>query len=156
MDYHRQNRVDIRIVRIFNTYGPRMDREDGRVLSNFIVQALRGEPITLYGKGSQTRSFCYVDDLIDGMIGVMEQEKTIGPVNLGNPTEISVKELAEMVLRATGSRSQIVEKPLPADDPRRRRPDISLAEEIIGWLPKIPLEEGLDKTIRYFREELGV
>ena len=155
MDYHRQNMVDIRIVRIFNTYGPRMNPQDGRVLSNFVVQALEGQPITLYGTGQQTRSFCYVDDLIDGMIRMMDQEASIGPINLGNPVEIAMRELAERVLRATGSRSTIVERPLPKDDPRRRQPDIGLAKKVLGWEPRVPLEEGLAKTIRFFRELLG-
>ena len=155
MDYHRQNNVDIRIVRIFNTYGPRMDSQDGRVLSNFVVQALRAEPLTLYGKGNQTRSFCYVDDLIEGMIRMMNQQKTVGPINLGNPREISMKALARMVLKATGSRSRIVTKPLPKDDPRRRKPDISLAKKYLAWSPQVPLEDGLEKTIDYFRGILG-
>ncbi len=155
MDYHRQNIVDIRIVRIFNTYGPRMNPQDGRVLSNFVVQALEGQPITLYGTGQQTRSFCYVDDLIEGMIRMMDQESSIGPINLGNPVEIAMRELAERVLRATGSRSTIVERPLPKDDPRRRQPDIGLAKKVLGWEPRVPLEEGLAKTIRFFRELLG-
>ena len=156
MDYHRQNGVDIRIVRIFNTYGPRMDPQDGRVLSNFVVQALKGEPITLYGGGHQTRSFCYVDDLIEGMIRMMDQEPVVGPVNLGNPLEITVRDLAERVLAATGSKSRIVERPLPKDDPRRRQPDITLARSLLGWEPRVSLEEGLSRTIGYFRSVLGL
>jgi len=150
-DYHRQNRVDIRVIRIFNTYGPRMLYNDGRVVSNFIVQALRGDDLTLYGDGSQTRSFCYVDDLIDGMIRMMDQDAEIGPMNLGNPGEFTVLELAEMVLRLTGSRSKLAFKPLPQDDPARRRPDISKAKAALGWEPKVALEDGLKETIAYFR-----
>ena len=153
-DYHRQNGVDIRVVRIFNTYGPRMNKADGRVVSNFIVQALRGEPLTVYGDGTQTRSFCYVDDLIDGMIRMMEAEDFIGPVNLGNPGEFTMTELAEKIITATGSKSEIVHKPLPGDDPAQRRPVIDLAREKLGWEPKIPLDEGLKKTVAYFRERL--
>jgi UDP-glucuronate decarboxylase len=149
-DYHWQNGVDIRVVRIFNTYGPRMLVNDGRVVSNFIVQALRGEPIALYGDGSQTRSFCYVDDLVSGMIAMMDCEGFTGPVNLGNPGEFTIRQLAEEVVRLTGSRSQLVFKPLPADDPTRRRPDISLAREKLGWEPTVSLEEGLKKAIAYF------
>jgi UDP-glucuronate decarboxylase len=151
MDYHRQNKVDIRIVRIFNTYGPRMHPNDGRVVSNFIVQALKGEPVTIYGEGTQTRSFCYVDDLVEGLIRMMRNEQTIGPVNLGNPTEITVKELAERVIQTTGSSSKIVAQPLPQDDPRKRKPDITLAKKYLGWEPRVPLEEGLRKTIEYFK-----
>jgi UDP-glucuronate decarboxylase len=154
MDYHRQNRVDIRIVRIFNTYGPRMAVDDGRVVSNFIVQALRGEPLTIYGDGRQTRSFCYVSDLIEGILRMMETGGIIGPVNLGNPAEFTIAELAERVLKFTGSKSKIVHKPLPEDDPVRRQPDISLAGDKLGWKPKISLEEGLPQTIAYFREKL--
>jgi UDP-glucuronate decarboxylase len=150
-DYHRQNAVDIRVIRIFNTYGPRMHFNDGRVVSNFIVQALRGDELTLYGDGSQTRSFCYVDDLIDGMVRMMNQNVEVGPVNLGNPGEFTVLELAELVLRLTGSRSKLAFKPLPQDDPTRRRPDITKAKATLGWEPKVPLEEGLKETIRYFR-----
>jgi len=156
MDYHRQNKVDIRIVRIFNTYGPRMAIDDGRVVSNFIVQALRAEPITVYGDGSQTRSFCYVADLIEGLLLMMEQDGFIGPVNLGNPGEFTISELAEKVIKLTKSKSRIIHKPLPSDDPVRRRPDISLAREKLGWEPKVPLEEGLARTIAYFREKLGM
>jgi UDP-glucuronate decarboxylase len=154
MDYHRQNKVDIRIVRIFNTYGPRMAIDDGRVVSNFIVQALRGEPITVYGDGSQTRSFCYVSDLIEGLCRMMELNGFVGPVNLGNAGEFTINELAEKVVRLSKSRSKIVRKPLPSDDPIRRRPDLSLAKEKLHWEPRISLEEGLAKTIEYFREKL--
>ncbi len=154
-DYHRQNNVDIRVIRIFNTYGPRMLVNDGRVVSNFIVQALRDEPITVYGDGSQTRSFCFVDDLVEGMIRMMSNEGDfIGPVNLGNPGEFTIRQLAELVIAQTGSGSKIVEKPLPPDDPVRRRPDISKAREKLGWEPTVPLEEGLSKTVRYFDELL--
>jgi UDP-glucuronate decarboxylase len=155
MDYHRQNRVDIRIARLFNTYGPRMAVNDGRVVSNFIVQALRGKPLTIYGDGCQTRSFCYVSDTIDGLVRLMETENFTGPVNLGNPEEFTVLELAESVLRLTGSRSSIVHLPLPQDDPVRRRPDITLARTKLGWAPKVPLKEGLERTIAYFRQKLG-
>jgi UDP-glucuronate decarboxylase len=154
MDYYRQNKVDIRIARIFNTYGPRMAIEDGRVVSNFIVQALRGEPLTVYGDGSQTRSFCYVSDLIRGLAGLMETEGLTGPVNLGNPGEFTILELAEKIVELTGSASKIVHKPLPSDDPTRRQPDISLAREKFGWEPKVPLDEGLAVTIEYFRKKL--
>jgi UDP-glucuronate decarboxylase len=153
-DYHRQNKVDIRVMRIFNTYGPRMHPNDGRVVSNFIVQALKGENLTLYGKGNQTRSFCYVDDLIDGMMRLMNQDAVIGPVNIGNPGEFTIKELAEQVIKLTGSKSGIVYKPLPSDDPRQRCPDIRLAREKLGWKPTIKLAEGLKKTIEYFRENI--
>jgi UDP-glucuronate decarboxylase len=154
-DYHRQNRVNIRVVRIFNTYGPRMDPNDGRVVSNFIVQALTGQDITVYGDGSQTRSFCYVDDLIEGLIRMMNAPDAFtGPVNLGNPSEFSMLELAERVIGRTGSRSQIVFKPLPQDDPLQRRPDISLAKKRLQWEPATELEEGLEKTIAYFKEIL--
>lgn len=155
MDYHRQNGVDIRIVRIFNTYGPRMAVSDGRVVSNFIVQALRDEPITVYGEGSQTRSFCYVSDMADAIIKMMNCEGFIGPVNLGNPGEFTVKELADMVVEMSGSKSQIVYRPLPEDDPVQRRPDISLAKEKLAWQPAVNLEDGLKKTIEYFRGALG-
>ena len=150
MDYHRQNKVDIRIVRIFNTYGPRMLPNDGRVVSNFIVQALNGEDITIYGDGSQTRSFCYVDDLIEGFVRMMNQDKIIGPVNIGNPGEFTMLELAKEVLELTGSKSKIVYKPLPGDDPKMRRPDITLAKSALKWKPTIPLRQGLEKTIVYF------
>jgi UDP-glucuronate decarboxylase len=155
MDYHRQNKVDIRIVRVFNTYGPRMAVDDGRVVSNFIVQALRGDPITIYGDGGQTRAFCYVSDLIEGIRRMMDQETSIGPINLGNPSEFTIIELAEKVVKMTGSRSKFVHKPLPSDDPVRRRPDISLAKAKLGWEPKVSLDEGLARTIEYFKETLG-
>ena len=152
MDYHRQNQVNIKIVRIFNTYGPRMAPDDGRVVSNFIVQALRGEDITVFGDGSQTRSFCYVDDMIDGLIRMMGTPKGfLGPVNLGNPAEFTILELAEILIRMTGSRAKIVFKPLPQDDPTQRKPDITLAQKKLGWQPRVSLEEGLAKTIEYFR-----
>ena len=153
-DYHRENKVDIRVIRIFNTYGPRMLADDGRVVSNFIVQALKGEDLTIYGDGTQTRSFCFVDDLLEGMMGIMEQETTVGPVNLGNPTEFTIRELAEKVLEKVGSSSKLIEKPLPADDPMQRKPDISLAQKVIDWTPGIELDEGLDRTISYFRSLL--
>jgi UDP-glucuronate decarboxylase len=155
-DYHRQNNVDIRIVRIFNTYGPRMAADDGRVVSNFIVQALKGKDLTVYGEGTQIRSFCYISDLIDGLLRMMKAEDFSGPVNIGNPAEFSVLELAEKVLALTGSRSRIAHKPLPSDDPVRRCPDISLAKSKLGWEPRVGLEEGLRKTIAYFRENLGI
>jgi UDP-glucuronate decarboxylase len=152
MDYHRQNKVRIKIVRIFNTYGPNMHPNDGRVVSNFIVQALRGEDITIYGTGQQTRSFQYVDDLIEGMTGMMNcDDSFVGPVNLGNPDEFSMLELAEKVIALTGSKSRLVYRPLPADDPRQRKPDISLAREQLNWSPKVKLDEGLTKTIEYFK-----
>ena len=146
-DYHRENGVDIRVVRIFNTYGPRMNPDDGRVVSNFIVQSLRGEDITVYGDGSQTRSFCYVDDLIEGFLRLMEQEKTVGPVNIGNPGEFTMLELAELVLKKVGGKSKIVHQDLPADDPRQRQPDISLAKKYLEWQPTVRLEQGIEKTI---------
>ncbi len=149
-DYHRQNKVDIRVARIFNTYGPRMDPDDGRVVSNFIVQALRGEPITIYGEGNQTRSFCYVDDLVNGLIALMDCDDFTGPVNLGNPGEFTIAELANEVLAMTGSKSKIDYRPLPSDDPVRRQPDISLAKSKLNWQPAIPLQEGLKKAIAYF------
>jgi UDP-glucuronate decarboxylase len=155
-DYHRENKVDVRVVRIFNTYGPRMLADDGRVVSNFIVQALKGEDLTLYGDGLQTRSFCYRDDLIEAMIRTMEQNETVGPINIGNPNEFTIKELAETVLKKVHSNSSIIKMPLPADDPMQRKPDISLAQKVLGWEPKIQLEEGLDRTIPYFKELLGV
>ena len=154
-DYHRQNRVDIRVARIFNTYGPRMHPDDGRVVSNVVVQALRGEPITLYGDGRQTRSFCYVDDLVEGLVRLMEQTTTVGPVNLGNPVEFTIRELAEKVIALTGSRSSLTFKPLPQDDPMQRRPDIARARQHLGWEPKVQLEEGLIRTIEYFRQALA-
>ena len=156
MDYHRQHKVDIRIVRIFNTYGPRMHVDDGRVVSNFIVQALRQEDITLYGSGEQTRSFCHVSDLIDGLVRMMNQKDSIGPINMGNPSEFTMLELAELVLEMTGSPSKIVNKPLPSDDPQKRKPDITMAKEKLGWEPKVPLAEGLKDTIAYFRKKLDL
>jgi UDP-glucuronate decarboxylase len=155
-DYHRENGVEIRIVRIFNTYGPRMHPNDGRVVSNFIVQALRGDDLTIYGDGSQTRSFCYVDDLIEGFVRLMNQDKTVGPVNIGNPGEFTMLELAELVLRKIGGSSKLSFQALPTDDPKQRRPDISLAKETLGWEPKVPLEEGIEKTIAYFRKALSI
>jgi UDP-glucuronate decarboxylase len=155
-DYQRQHDLDIKVVRIFNTYGPRMHPNDGRVVSNFIVQALRGEDITIYGNGLQTRSFCYVDDLIDGMLRMMNSEKGFyGPVNIGNPGEFTMIELAERVLRLTESKSRLVYRPLPQDDPRQRQPDISLATQRLGWQPKVALEDGLKETITYFRKLLS-
>ena len=154
-DYYRQHKVDIKIVRIFNTYGPRMHPNDGRVVSNFIVQALKGEDITIYGQGTQTRSFCYVDDLIEVMVRMMGSEKDFtGPVNIGNPGEFTMLELANMVIRLTGSKSQIIFMPLPQDDPKQRRPDISLAKRELVWEPKIQLEEGLKETIKYFKNKI--
>lgn len=155
-DYHKENGVDIRVVRIFNTYGPRMLANDGRVVSNFIVQALRGDDLTVYGDGSQTRSFCYVDDLIEGFVRLMEQTETVGPMNIGNPGEFTMIELAELVLKKVGGPSKIIHKPLPADDPKQRQPDITLAKKILGWEPKIPLEEGIERTIAYFRNDPAV
>lgn len=155
MDYHRQNGVDVRIVRIFNTYGPRMNAEDGRVVSNFIVQALKGEDITIYGDGTQTRSFCYVDDLIAGFLGLMESDYAL-PMNIGNPGEFTMLELAEEVLKQVGGSSKLVFQELPLDDPRQRKPDITLAREKLGWEPQVPLAEGLAKTITYFRQDLGM
>lgn len=152
-DYHRMHGVDIKVMRIFNTYGPGMDIGDGRVISNFVVQALKNEDITIYGDGSQTRSFCYVDDLIDGMIKLMNSREDFhGPVNIGNPGEYSIKELAEIIIDMTNSKSKIVFRPLPQDDPMQRRPDISLAKTELHWEPKVNLQEGLGKTISYFRE----
>ncbi len=153
--YHKQNGVDIRVIRIFNTYGPRMLENDGRVVSNFIVQALRGNALTVYGDGSQTRSFCYIDDMVDGMIRMMEATDIIGPVNLGNPTEFTVMELADMVKRLTKSRSRTTRKELPQDDPIQRQPDITLAKSVLEWTPRISLEEGLRKTIEYFKTTLS-
>ena len=155
MSYHRQNHVKIKIIRIFNTYGPRMQPDDGRVVSNFIVQALTNKPITIYGDGSQTRSFQYVDDLVEGMVRTMDtSDDFTGPVNIGNPGEFTIKQLAEKVIGMTGSRSEIIYKPLPSDDPVRRRPDITLAQEVLGWNPTINLEQGLAKTIAYFEDYL--
>jgi UDP-glucuronate decarboxylase len=151
LEYHRQHGVEVRVGRIFNTYGPRMHREDGRVVSNFIVQALRGAPLTLYGDGSQTRSFCYVEDLIEGLVRLMEVEDFVGPVNLGNPEEYSVLELAQRIVAMTGSDSGVELRPLPSDDPTRRRPSIALARQRLGWSPQVPLAEGLARTIAYFR-----
>ncbi len=154
-DYWRQYGQPVRVVRIFNTYGPRMHPNDGRVVSNFIVQALRGEPITLYGDGRQTRSFCFVSDLVEGMLAMMAQDSEPGPINLGNPAEMTIRELAEAVVELTGSRSEIVHAPLPSDDPVRRQPDITRAREVLGWEPKVALREGLARTVEYFRAELG-
>jgi UDP-glucuronate decarboxylase len=156
-DYYRQHRTDIKVVRIFNTYGPRMHPNDGRVVSNFIVQALRGEDITIYGDGLQTRSFCYVDDLVEGILRMMDTEKGVtGPINLGNPVEFTMVQLAEKVIRLVGSRSRLVHKPLPQDDPRQRKPDIDLAQTKLDWSPKVALEDGLKETISYFRRELAL
>ena len=154
-DYHRQNNVDIRVVRIFNTYGPRMLPDDGRVVSNFIVQALQGKDLTIYGDGTQTRSFCYVDDLIEGFVRLMNHPSQTGPVNIGNPGEFTMLELAQMVLKKVGGPSKVTHLPLPGDDPKQRRPDISLAEADLGWKPKVALEDGLDPTIEYFRKLLA-
>ena len=151
-DYHRENKVDTRVIRIFNTYGPKMRPDDGRVVSNFIVQAIKGEDLTIYGDGSQTRSFCFVDDLIDGMMGVMEQSESVGPVNLGNPREFTIRELAEAVLGKVETPSKMIDLPLPSDDPTQRKPDISLAQKLLSWNPSIELTDGLDRTIPYFRE----
>lgn len=153
-DYHRQNNVAVRVIRIFNTYGPRMHPNDGRVVSNFIVQALQGKDITVYGKGQQTRSFCYVEDLINGIMAMMNKDNFTGPVNLGNPNEFTILELAEKVIKLTGSKSKIIYKPLPQDDPTQRQPDISLAKKQLKWEPKVQLEEGLQKTIEYFKTTL--
>jgi len=155
-DYQRQHKLEIKVIRIFNTYGPRMHPNDGRVVSNFIVQALRGDDVTIYGDGQQTRSFCYVDDLIDGMIRMMESDPGfLGPVNLGNPGEFTMRELAERVLRLTGSKSKLVNKPLPPDDPKQRKPDIALANSKLDWSPKVNLEDGLKETIAYFKKVLA-
>jgi UDP-glucuronate decarboxylase len=154
-DYHRQHGLQIKVARIFNTYGPRMHHADGRVVSNFIVQALRGAPITLFGDGSQTRSFCYVDDLVSGLIALMDSPPDVtGPVNLGNPSEFTIRELAEKVIRLTGARSDLVLRPLPQDDPRQRRPDIRLAAELLGWAPLIALDDGLMRSIPHFKQRL--
>ncbi|MBF0094849.1 MAG: SDR family oxidoreductase [Alphaproteobacteria bacterium] len=154
-DYHRQHGLKIKVARLFNTYGPRMHPNDGRVVSNFIIQALKGEPVTLYGDGQQTRSFCYVDDMIEAFIRLMATPDDVtGPVNLGNPGEFTIRELALKVIEMTGSTSELVEKPLPADDPRQRRPDISLAKRLLDWAPTIPLDVGLERTIRYFRDRV--
>jgi UDP-glucuronate decarboxylase len=155
-DYHRQHGLAIRVARIFNTYGPRMHPNDGRVVSNFIVQALRDQPITVYGDGSQTRSFCYVSDLIEGLIALMEAPDSVtGPVNLGNPSENTILEIAELILAKTGSRSEIAFKPLPADDPKQRQPDITLAKNELAWQPSVPPDHGLDRTIEYFRKTIA-
>ncbi|MBM3521939.1 MAG: SDR family oxidoreductase [Alphaproteobacteria bacterium] len=155
-DYHRQHKVRIKVARIFNTYGPRMHPNDGRVVSNFIVQALKGEPITIYGDGQQTRSFCYRDDLIEGFLRLMATKDDVtGPINLGNPGEFTIRQLAEKVIELTGSRSKLVRKPLPADDPMQRKPDITLAKKTLKWQPKVQLEEGLKKTIAYFEQLLA-
>lgn len=155
-DYHRQHNLEIKVMRIFNTYGPRMHPDDGRVVSNFIVQALRGDDITIYGDGSQSRSFCYVDDLIEGMVRLMESPASLtGPINIGNPGEFTIRELAEKVLEMVGGKSKLRMMPLPSDDPRQRRPDISMAKEHLGWSPKVPLEAGLEKTIAYFKDLLA-
>jgi len=154
-DYHRQHRLAIKVARIFNTYGPRMHPNDGRVVSNFVVQALKGEPVTLFGDGSQTRSFCYVDDLVDGLVRLMNSPLELtGPVNLGNPREFTVRQLAEHVIRLTGSRSKIEFRPLPTDDPKQRQPDIAQARKVLDWAPRTELEEGLKATIGYFRDLL--
>ena len=155
-DYHRQHTLEIKVARIFNTYGPRMHPNDGRVVSNFVVQALKGEPITIYGEGKQTRSFCYVDDLIDGIVRLMESPRDMtGPVNLGNPVEFTIKELAELAIAMTGSKSELVFRPLPQDDPMQRQPDISLAKDRLGWEPSVPLRDGLARTIAYFDKLLS-
>lgn len=155
-DYYRQHKLAIKVARIFNTYGPRMHPNDGRVVSNFIIQALRNEPITIYGDGSQTRSFCYVDDLIDGLISLMASpEDNVGPINIGNPNEFTIRQLADKVIEITGSKSRVIEKPLPADDPKQRQPDISLAREKLSWAPKTNLDVGLRKTIDYFESFLA-
>lgn len=151
MDYHREKNVDVKIARIFNTYGPRMHEQDGRVVSNFIVQAIGGKPITIYGEGKQTRSFAFVSDTVAGLIALMNQDKSTGPINIGNPQENTVKELAEKIISLTKSESKIIFQSLPEDDPKRRRPDISLAKEVLGWEPTVSLEEGLTKTIQYFK-----
>ena len=155
-DYHRQHGLDVKVIRIFNTYGPRMHHADGRVVSNFIVQALTGAPITLYGTGGQTRSFCYVDDLVEGMIRMMDSPRSVtGPINMGNPGEFTIRELAEKVIALTGARSELAFEPLPQDDPKQRRPDITMARELLGWAPKVELEDGLARTTAYFRELVG-
>jgi len=154
-DYHRQYGTNIRVARIFNTYGPRMHPDDGRVVSNFIVQALKGDPITIYGDGSQTRSFCFVDDLIDGLVRLMNADDDVtGPMNLGNPVEMTIRELAELVIDMTGAKSELVEKPLPSDDPTQRCPDIGRATSQLGWTPSVALKDGLEKTIKYFKDTI--
>jgi len=155
-DYYRQHKLRIKVARIFNTYGPRMYPNDGRVVSNFVVQALRNKDITVYGDGEQTRSFCYVDDLVDGLIRLMETpDEVVGPINLGNPAEFTIRQLAELAIEVTGSASKIVHRPLPTDDPKQRQPDISKAQELLGWRPTVPLREGLTKTIAYFEQLLA-
>jgi UDP-glucuronate decarboxylase len=155
-DYFRQHRLRIKVARIFNTYGPRMHPNDGRVVSNFIVQALTGEPITIYGEGTQTRSFCYVDDMVEAFLALMDTDAEVtGPINLGNPTEVTMLDLAERILRLTGSSSKLVHAPLPADDPPQRKPDTRLAEKVLDWRATVPLEDGLRETVRYFRERLA-
>ena len=155
-DYHRQHGLPIKVARIFNTYGPRMHPADGRVVSNFAIQALRGEDITIYGDGSQSRSFCYVDDLVEGLIALMDSDESVtGPINLGNPNEFTIRELAERIIAHVGSRSQLVSKPLPEDDPRQRQPDIGRAREVLGWEPGTPLDVGLTPTVEYFRNSLA-
>jgi UDP-glucuronate decarboxylase len=155
-DYHRQHKLRIKVARIFNTYGPRMHPNDGRVVSNFIVQAFRNKDITVYGDGTQTRSFCYVDDLVEGLIRLMEtSDEAVGPVNLGNPEEFTIRQLAEIVVEITGSASKIVHRPLPTDDPKQRQPEISKAQELLGWRPTVPLREGLTKTAAYFEDLLA-
>ena len=152
-DYHRQHNLSIKVARIFNTYGPRMNAADGRVVSNFIVQALQGEDITIYGDGSQTRSFCYVDDLVEGFLRLMDTSPEVtGPINIGNPNEFTIRELAEQVLAKIGGKSKLIEEPLPQDDPMQRKPDITKAQDVLGWEPKVQLDEGLDRTIAYFRK----
>lgn len=155
-DYNRQHNLEIKVARIFNTYGPRMHQADGRVVSNFIVQALKGTPITIYGEGQQTRSFCYVDDLIDGFVRFMDTPAEVtGPINIGNPVEFTIRELADLVLEMTGSKSTLITAPLPQDDPKQRQPDITMAREVLGWRPRVKLRQGLEKTITYFEELLS-
>jgi UDP-glucuronate decarboxylase len=155
-DYRRTHGLHIKVARIFNTYGPRMQGDDGRVVSNFIVQAMKGEPLTVYGEGTQTRSFCYVDDLVDGLVALMGTEEAVtGPVNLGNPAEFTIRELAEKVLARVNSASRVVKRPLPGDDPKQRRPDITEAQVLLGWVPRVEIDEGLDRTVADFRDRLG-
>ena len=156
INYHREHKLEIRIARIFNTYGPRMDPHDGRVVSNFITQALQGKPLTIFGEGRQTRSFCYVDDLVEGFVRLMDQNTTTGPINLGNPGEFTMLELAQLVLKLTGSKSSLQHDPLPPDDPKQRCPDITKAKNVLDWSPRVPLEEGLQKTIPYYKQALGL
>ncbi len=153
-DYHRQNKVDIRVARIFNTYGPKMAKDDGRVVSNFVVQALEGKDISVYGKGNQTRSFCYVSDMVEGLYKLMNNEKTTGPVNIGNPGEFTIMELAEKIIKMTKSKSKIIFEPLPQDDPKQRKPDITLAKQFLNWEPKVRLDDGLKKTVEYFKTQI--